>query len=177
MSEYVRTYLGLGSNLGDRLGFLRGAIGDLQRHPYIQLAAIASVYETEPVGYTAQGKFLNTVAAVDTTLAAEALLDVTQAIEKKWQRERTVRWGPRTLDIDILLYGTGTVQTERLTVPHPRMKERGFALLPLAELAPELVLPGTAESVSEHVQNVGGKEGVTLCATLSLAAEFGLSVG
>ncbi|MFS8580686.1 MAG: 2-amino-4-hydroxy-6-hydroxymethyldihydropteridine diphosphokinase, partial [Novibacillus thermophilus] len=117
MSE--RAYIALGSNVGDRLSYLRRALKALKEHPEIRLSALSSVYETKPVGLTEQADFLNMVAAVDTALSPHALLDVTQGIEQALHRRREIRWGPRTLDIDILLYGNVTMEGDRLTIPHP----------------------------------------------------------
>lgn len=169
--------MALGSNVGDRLNYLRRAVSALAGETTrVRVAALSSVYETKPVGLFSQPDFLNAVIAVDTNLPPEELLDVTQAIERTNGRCREVRWGPRTLDIDILLYGCSVYESKRLTVPHPRLKERAFVLLPLAELAPQLTVPGTKATVSELVQHVEGKEGVKRCQKMLLAAEFGLTV-
>lgn len=174
MSE--RAYLALGSNIGDRIGYLRRALAALEEQPKIRLAAVSSVYETKPVGFTNQADFINIVIAIDTSLEPDVLLDVTQHIEQMLHRKRDIRWGPRTLDIDIILYGEAVVTETELTIPHPRMVERAFVLVPLMELAPHLVVPGTGKSVSQLMENVAGKEGVQLCPTISLAGEFGLTV-
>ena len=173
MSE--RAYIALGSNVGDRLSYLRRALKALKEHPEIHLSALSSVYETKPVGLTEQADFLNMVAAVDTALSPHALLDVTQGIEQALHRRREIRWGPRTLDIDILLYGNVTMEEDRLTIPHPRMTERAFVLVPLAELGPDVDIPGTGRTVQQQVEHVKGKEGIQRCPTISLAAEFGLT--
>ncbi len=136
-------YLSLGSNLGDRKAQLRQAVQLLSQHPAIFNIRISSIYETAPVGYTDQGLFLNLTVQLQTTLAAVELLDSCQEIEKLLHRERLIRWGPRTVDLDILLYNQQTIDTERLTVPHPRMHERAFVLVPLQELMPTLVVPET----------------------------------
>jgi 2-amino-4-hydroxy-6-hydroxymethyldihydropteridine diphosphokinase len=106
-----------------------------------RVVAASSVYETAAVGGPAQGDYLNQVVALDTSLAPHRLLNALQEIEKSLGRRRTVRWGPRTLDLDLLLYGESEIDDEELIVPHPRMEERRFVLEPLAELAPELRLP------------------------------------
>lgn len=138
----VLAYLGLGSNLGDRAAHLRRARELLAATPGVSLAGASAVYETEPVGRTDQPPFLNQVLAVRTRLAPAALLERAQAVEAALGRVRGERWGPRVIDVDILLYGEMVVRRPDLEIPHPRLAERAFALVPLAELAPELVLPG-----------------------------------
>ena len=136
-----RAYVGLGSNLGDSLGVLRGATARLAGLGAV--LAVSPVYETDPVGYEDQPAFLNAVVLLDTTLEPEALLDGLLAIEAEFHRERTVRWGPRTLDLDLLWYEGVTRTDQRLTLPHPRAHERAFVLRPLADLEPELPLAGS----------------------------------
>ncbi|HET6850045.1 MAG TPA: 2-amino-4-hydroxy-6-hydroxymethyldihydropteridine diphosphokinase [Gaiellales bacterium] len=136
-----RAYVGLGSNLGDSLGVLRGATARLAGLGAV--LAVSPVYETDPVGYEDQPAFLNAVVRLDTTLEPEALLDGLLAIEAEFHRERTVRWGPRTLDLDLLWYEGVTRTDQRLTLPHPRAHERAFVLRPLADLEPELPLAGS----------------------------------
>lgn len=137
----VTVYVGLGSNLGDRTQHLIDACTTLQQHPAITLEAVSSLYHTAPVGVTAQDWFLNAVARLQTTLSPQALLCVTQAIERRLGRVVTFRWGPRVVDIDLLLYDALHVQTPSLTIPHAALHERRFVLVPLAELAPNLQLP------------------------------------
>lgn len=137
----ARVYLGLGSNMGDRQKELEFALDSLRNHPTITLAKVAPVIETDPVGYLEQDRFLNTVAEIETELDPYALLDALQQIEQEAGRVRTVRWGPRTLDIDILLYDDLVLDDPDLTIPHPRMQEREFVLSPLAEIAPNLPVP------------------------------------
>lgn len=132
-------HLALGSNLGDRLAFLQGAVTTLAATPGITVAAVSRVYETAPVGGPEQGRYLNAVVAVDTDLTAAGLLTLAQRLEDEAQRVRAERWGARTLDVDVLLVGDERVDTPDLTVPHPRMRERGFVLAPLADVAPDLV--------------------------------------
>jgi 2-amino-4-hydroxy-6-hydroxymethyldihydropteridine diphosphokinase len=133
----VRAFLSLGSNLGDRHRYLRDAISLLSHD--MDVLSISPLYETAPVGGVVQDDFLNVVVEVDTTLSALELLDRCQAAEADANRVRLVRFGPRTLDVDILLYGDSAITSERLIVPHPRMFERRFVLAPLRDLAPELV--------------------------------------
>jgi 2-amino-4-hydroxy-6-hydroxymethyldihydropteridine diphosphokinase len=137
-------YLGLGSNMGDRTQHLVDACGTLHRHPAIMVQAVSSLYHTAPVGFTAQDWFLNAVACLYTTLRPPALLSVTQATERRLGRVTTLRWGPRAIDIDILLYDTLQIHTQYLTIPHAALPERRFVLVPLAELAPDVQLPSGA---------------------------------
>ena len=130
----VRTYLSLGSNLGDRRAHLRQALDSLP-----DLVAVSPVYETDPVGGPDQGPYLNVVARLDTAVAPRRLLAICHRIEANAERVRAERWGPRTLDVDIIWMEGVTMNDERLTIPHPRWRERKFVLVPLRELAPELV--------------------------------------
>ena len=135
----TRAHLALGSNLGDRLGFLRTAVHALGATAGITVTAVSQVYETAPVGGPEQGPYLNAVVAVDTDLSAAQLLAVAHRLEDEAGRVRAARWGARTLDVDVLLVGNERVDTPELTVPHPRLAERGFVLAPLADVAPDLV--------------------------------------
>lgn len=137
----MRVYLGLGSNLGDREAHLRKAILRLA-DAGLPPQAVSTVYETEPQGKTDQDWFLNCVVAADTEWTPERLLAVVREIEEAAGRRRVVRWGPRVLDVDILLYGERRIQTSDLEVPHPRLHERAFVLVPLCEVAPDVVIPG-----------------------------------
>lgn len=141
-AQPVIAYLGLGANLGDRADNLRRAVALLAATPGIRLRRLSSVYETEPVGYRDQPRFLNQVAEVETDLAPQALLACARAVEAALGRTRGVRWGPRTMDVDILLYDEVSLAEPDLVLPHPRLTERAFVLVPLAEIAPALVLPG-----------------------------------
>lgn len=137
-----KTYLSLGSNLGDRKGYLRAALKILGAHKDIKVLKASSVYETEPEGKIPQRKFYNLVAEIETILAPEELLEVCQLIERLLKRKRQVPQGPRTIDVDILLYGDAVVARDNLIIPHPRLHLRAFVLAPLAEIAPHLKLPG-----------------------------------
>ena len=137
MSEHA--YLGLGSNLGDRAAMLQLAIDDLAAADGVTVVAVSGVYETAPVGGPEQDDYLNAVVAIDTRLDARELLHVAQGIEQHAGRVRTVRWGPRSLDVDVLLVGDARVDEPDLQVPHPRLAERGFVLAPLRDVAPERV--------------------------------------
>lgn len=134
-----RAYLGLGSNLGDRLANLQGAVDGLAATPKVDVVAVSAVYESAPVGGPAQPDYLNAVAVVETSLRPRALLEVARRLEAAAERVRFERWGPRTLDVDLLLVGSERVDEPDLQVPHPRMWARAFVLAPLAEVAPERV--------------------------------------
>lgn len=137
-------YLGLGSNVGDRRAHLAHALDRLDAA--FGLTGVSGVYETDPVGYRDQPRFLNLVARLRTDLAPRALLDRLRAIERERGRERTFKNAPRTLDIDLLLYGDRVIDQEGLRVPHPRMTERSFVLVPLLELDPELTHPVSGQA-------------------------------
>jgi 2-amino-4-hydroxy-6-hydroxymethyldihydropteridine diphosphokinase len=138
----TRAYVGLGANLGPREVTILRAVDLLALADGISVLEVSQLRETEPVGLVDQPAFLNGVVAVDTTLDARALLETLLEIERELGRVRTERWGPRTIDLDLLVFGQETIDEPGLTVPHPRLGERRFALEPLAELAPELVVPG-----------------------------------
>jgi 2-amino-4-hydroxy-6-hydroxymethyldihydropteridine diphosphokinase len=127
-------YISLGTNMGDRENFLREAIEELGQHPSIQLQSVSSIYETDPVGFVDQPNFLNLVVKIFTNLSPQELLEVTQSIENQLGRKREVRWGPRTIDLDILLYNQENIETDQLRIPHPRIFERSFVLIPLKEI-------------------------------------------
>jgi len=139
-----RAYVGLGSNLGDRERTLRGAVEALARHPEVEVAAVSTLVETDPVGLLDQPRFLNGVAALETELPPRALLDLLLAVERRFgrRREGVPPGGPRTLDLDLLLYGAAEIDEPGLRIPHPRLGERAFVLAPLAEVAPGLEVPG-----------------------------------
>ena len=137
----VRCYIGLGSNLEEPRQQVLQALEELAQLPASKLVDASSLYRSDPVGPPGQPDYINAVACLETTLEAHALLDQLQAIEQAHDRVRKIHWGPRTLDLDLLLYGDDTISTERLTVPHAFMTERSFVLWPLAEIAPATVLP------------------------------------
>ncbi len=149
-------YLSLGSNQGDSQRLLADAVAGLDVLLGCRVVARSSLYRTAPVGFTDQPDFLNQVIAVRTSLTPHQLLDATQRMERDAGRDRTVRWGPRTLDIDLLWYDGLRIQDERLEIPHPRVEERRFVLEPLAELAPGLILP-SGRAVGEALQTVRGQ--------------------
>lgn len=160
----VVAYLGLGSNLGDREGNLRRALELLSRK--LRLLNVSSLYETEPWGYKEQPKFINCAAAFATDLELDALLGFLKEVEQALGRKPTFRWGPRVIDIDILLFGDRVARTEYLEVPHPMLPERAFALVPLAEIAADIRHPVLGLTVQEMADRVSGKEGVRRLAPL-----------
>lgn len=131
-------YIALGSNIGKKETYLKEAVKKLHEHPEVQVELISSIYETTPVGYENQDDFLNMAVKITTSLRPEELLSLTQKIEQELGRTREVRWGPRTADLDILLYNRENIETEQLIVPHPRMYERLFVLVPMSEICPEI---------------------------------------
>jgi 2-amino-4-hydroxy-6-hydroxymethyldihydropteridine diphosphokinase len=144
-----RAYLGIGSNLGDRAAFLQGAVDGLGAADGVAVVAVSRVYETVPVGGPPQPDYLNAVVAVDTTLPPRGLLELARRLENAAGRERRERWGPRTLDIDVLIVGDERIDEPDLIVPHPRLRDRHFVLLPLRDLDPDRpevtgVMSGTA---------------------------------
>ncbi len=147
----VRAFLGLGSNLGDRRAYLRDAVDRLP-----DVVAVSPLYETDPVGGPpGQGAYLNCVVELRTSRSPRELLTVAQAAEAAAQRVRLQRWGPRTLDVDVLLVGDEEVTEPDLVVPHPRMWTRGFVLVPLGDLAPELVLGHLTSDLARGVRAAG----------------------
>jgi 2-amino-4-hydroxy-6-hydroxymethyldihydropteridine diphosphokinase len=149
-------YIGLGSNMGDRELLLRHALEKLEE-PDIHLLRTSSLYETEPIGLQEQAWFLNLVAEFETTLFPRQLLHRAQRVERELGRKRSVVNGPRTLDIDILLYGQTVMESDELTIPHPRYAERRFVLAPLAELDPKLRDPLTGHTVTEMLNALQGQ--------------------
>ena len=135
-------FVGIGSNLGDREDNLRRAVELLSVEDGVDVTAVSEIRETEPVGPVEQGAFLNGAVRIETDLGPRELLERLLAVEQRLGRVREERWGPRTIDLDLLLYGDEAVDEPGLTVPHPRLHERRFALEPLADLAPSLEIPG-----------------------------------
>ncbi len=137
-------FLGLGGNLGDPQASMAAALNDLDAYEAIRVVDVSSVYRTPPWGVTDQPDFLNAAAKLATSLPPRDLLDVCLAIERNLKRVRSERWGPRGIDLDILLYGTARIAEEGLSIPHPRMMERAFVLVPLLEIAPGLKVGGAS---------------------------------
>lgn len=155
-------YLSLGSNLGDREDHLRTA-GDLLKQR-IEISGVSSLYETDPVGVTDQPPFLNLVIRGITELSPRELLEFVKGIERDVGRRPTFRWGPRVVDIDILMLGDEVIEEPDLVIPHRELTKRAFVLLPLTEIAPDVVVPGAGMTVHELASKVRGREGVRLVA-------------
>lgn len=152
-SPLADVYVGLGSNLNDPLKQIHSALTALAHLPKTVLITASPLYQSDPMGPQNQPVFINAVAQLQTTLSPFELLDVLHQIEQRQGRQRTVHWGPRTLDLDILLYGQEQIATSTLVIPHDGLKERVFVLYPLADIAPDLILPdGTSLSalISQH---------------------------
>jgi len=148
--------LGLGGNIGDPEKAMTAALDRLAADPAIRIEAVSALYETPPWGKTDQPRFLNAAARVDTTLSPRRLLETILRVERDLGRDRTERWGPRTIDIDILLYGEIAVEEYGLTIPHPRLAERIFALAPLVDVAPQAAIDGTpAASILRTLDKTG----------------------
>jgi 2-amino-4-hydroxy-6-hydroxymethyldihydropteridine diphosphokinase len=144
----MQAFLMLGSNIGDRDRYLKEAVEAIANLEGSEVRRVSSVYETEPWGKKDQGMFLNQVVEVETELEPRELLTACQKIEKTLGRKREEHWGPRTVDIDILLYGESVIDEETIKVPHPHLSGRRFVLVPLAEVVPEVSIPGLGETVS-----------------------------
>lgn len=154
----VDAYIGMGSNLGDRLCHLRSALGLLRSRADLGVTRCSRVYQTRAWGLADQPDFLNAVVEVTTSLPPHDLLRVCLDIERALGRVRSVRWGPRTIDLDVLLYGQERISSDDLTVPHPSLERRVFVLAPLAELAPEAMLPSgrsVAQALADLAQDGG----------------------
>jgi 2-amino-4-hydroxy-6-hydroxymethyldihydropteridine diphosphokinase len=154
-----QAYIALGSNIEDRFTYLTNAINELNKHEEIKVVNISSIYETDPVGYTEQSPFLNMVASVMTTLTPHELLSECLQIELVLGRKREIKWGPRTVDLDILLFNQENMETDTLIIPHPRMHERAFVLIPLLEIASHL---SAAWLRDINIKELQEKEGVRL---------------
>lgn len=150
------SYLGIGGNIGDTKTSIKDTIELLKENENINVTKESSLYETEPVGYTDQDWFLNVVVEIETSLKPLELLRYCQYIENELKRERIIRWGPRTIDVDILLYEDYLSDSEVLTLPHPRMTKRAFAMVPLYEINKDLIING--QKIKDIVENLKGEE-------------------
>ena len=159
MKETI-AYLGLGANMEDREANLGKALDLLSAESGLRILRCSRIYETEPWGVADQPVFLNSVAEVATTLVPERLLDICKDVEGRIGRRPGIRWGPRLIDVDILLYGNHIVQLPHLEIPHPRLHLRAFALVPLAELAATVVHPTLGKTIEELASAVEGRDGV-----------------
>ncbi|MED3625270.1 2-amino-4-hydroxy-6-hydroxymethyldihydropteridine diphosphokinase [Neobacillus thermocopriae] len=155
-----KALIALGSNMGNRYDNILTAIKCLIKDEDIQLVNFSSLYETDPVGYEEQDLFLNMVIEVNTALEAMELLDRCLTIETELGRKREIKWGPRTIDLDILTYNQENMKTKNLTIPHPRMLQRAFVLIPLYEINPDFQLSGMDKSLEEWINELPDKEGV-----------------
>ncbi|MGP4042581.1 2-amino-4-hydroxy-6-hydroxymethyldihydropteridine diphosphokinase [Gracilibacillus sp. D59] len=157
-----KAYIALGSNIQPRLNYLEQAIKQLAEHDEIIIKDQSSVYETDPVGFVEQEQFLNMVIEIETDLDPIPLLNVCQSIERILGRKREIKWGPRTIDLDILVYNQENIETERLILPHPRLHERAFVLIPLAEINPFLYTAHLAQNITQLLARIPAqdKEGV-----------------
>jgi len=153
-------YIGMGSNTGDKLLRCREAISEILRIDHHRLLARSSFYKTKPVGYTAQDWFVNGVVKIETDLAAHELLQSLKGIEARMGRRETFRWGPRTIDLDLLFYDQDKVESDDLCLPHPRLHERQFVLIPLAEIDPGLKHPVFEKSIAELLESLREDQGV-----------------
>lgn len=147
----MRAFIGIGSNLGEREATVRAALEQLSQLPETTLLRVSSLYDSEPVGPEDQPDFVNAVAQLDTALTARQLLWNLALIEKRLGRVRSQRWGPRTIDLDLLFFGDQVIDDDDLRVPHPEITRRAFVLAPLAELEPGLLHPLTGQTVSAHL--------------------------
>ncbi|MFF2484482.1 2-amino-4-hydroxy-6-hydroxymethyldihydropteridine diphosphokinase [Paenibacillus sp. NPDC058071] len=168
-------YIALGSNMGDREELLRQAVERLNERPGIEVLRLSGLYETDPVGYTDQPAFLNMVIAVQTSLSPLELLRLQLEVEQILGRVRDIRWGPRTIDLDLLLYEDISMDDEELTLPHPRMMERAFVLVPLNDVLAQDDVRGEQVSEAAKAALRDGKEGITLWKTINWLKEFGHS--
>lgn len=153
------SYIALGSNQGNREDHLQTAIKEIEFISKIDVLKVSPIYETEPLGNTNQPPFLNMVIQIETTLTPLELLETTQKIENKGGRKRIEKWGPRTIDLDILLFNKENIVLETLEIPHPRLFERGFVLIPLKDIAPHLRL-NDGQAIDYYLHQLTDKEGV-----------------
>lgn len=151
-----KAYLGLGTNMGDKQAYLKEACKIISDNPNINIVKISKVYKTKAWGYTNQDDFLNICIEVDTNLSPEELLEVCHEVENKLNRVRVIRWGPRTIDVDILFFNNIISKDENLTLPHPRIKERAFVLIPLMDLNKELAIDN--KTISYYLSNLEKEE-------------------
>ncbi|MFC7061787.1 2-amino-4-hydroxy-6-hydroxymethyldihydropteridine diphosphokinase [Halobacillus seohaensis] len=154
----TRAYIALGSNMSQREQYLTEAIEQLDNHKKIGVIIQSEIYETAPVGFTDQNDFLNMVIEVETSLPPLALLDFCQKIERELGRKRVIKWGPRTIDLDILLYNQENMEDERLSIPHPHLHERAFVVVPLAEVNPEVYISSVHQRAQEVLEQLPEEE-------------------
>jgi 2-amino-4-hydroxy-6-hydroxymethyldihydropteridine diphosphokinase len=160
--EPATAYVGFGANVGDREEMIIQALVLLANSEHIKIGAVSSLYETEPVGYKHQAEFLNGVVEISTVTSPMELLNFLLIVEAKLGRTRRFRWGPRTIDLDILLFDGVVIDSEALTVPHPELANRRFVLEPLAELAPQARVPGSGKKVIELLKETSDTSNIRL---------------
>jgi 2-amino-4-hydroxy-6-hydroxymethyldihydropteridine diphosphokinase len=153
-------YIGIGSNIGDKINQCEKAISEILKVDHHKLLAKSSLFKTQPTGYTSQDWFVNGVIKIETDLEAHELLRKLKAIESQLGRTETFRWGPRTIDLDILFFDDAEIHTEELQVPHPSIQERQFVLIPLAEIDRYLIHPVLKKTVQELLNNIKEDQGV-----------------
>ena len=161
----VECYVGLGSNVGDRVGMIKQALAMMAAHPDITLGEASDLYLTRPWGNPDQPDFVNAVCRLETGLSPRELLQTLKAIETKLGRRGREKWGPREIDLDILLYGDDIIEDGTLKIPHPMMCRRAFVLVPLSSIAPDLIHPETGLKISEHLDAIVRK-GESECRSL-----------
>jgi 2-amino-4-hydroxy-6-hydroxymethyldihydropteridine diphosphokinase len=153
-------FIGIGSNVGDKISNCKRAIAEITQHEGNRLIAQSSLYKTEPIGYTQQDWFINCVIEIETNLTAYELLNVLEGIELSMGRKRSFKWGPRIIDLDILFFNQETIQCEELMVPHPELEKRAFVLVPLCEIAGDYIHPVLKQSISQLVAQLQGEQGI-----------------
>jgi 2-amino-4-hydroxy-6-hydroxymethyldihydropteridine diphosphokinase len=150
----VKAFVGLGSNLGERERNIRRAVDEIAALPFTKLITVSSLYDSEPIGDVEQPNFINAIALIETELQPRRLLWNLMLIEKRMGRVRTVRWGPRPIDLDVILYGKSVIEEDGLVIPHPEMEKRAFVLIPLLEIEPDLVHPRTKEPIRKLLKKL-----------------------
>jgi 2-amino-4-hydroxy-6-hydroxymethyldihydropteridine diphosphokinase len=168
-------YVGLGSNIGERESFLLQAIEWIDKHSSMKVLSCSNMYETAPVGFLEQPSFLNMVIRVSSLLTPKPMLAALMEAENVLGRTRLIRWGPRTIDLDLLLHGQNIVDSPDLTIPHPRMFERAFVMIPLNDVIGDERIPGFG-CISEALEKLDGKDEVKLWKKINWRSEFGLFV-
>jgi 2-amino-4-hydroxy-6-hydroxymethyldihydropteridine diphosphokinase len=153
-------YIGIGSNIGDKLNHCEKAISEISKTDRDKILSKSSFYKTKPIGYTSQDWFVNAVIKIETDLDAHELLQTLKAIESQLDRVETIRWGPRTIDLDILFFDNDEIHTEELQIPHPLIQDRQFILVPLAEIDRDLIHPVLKKTIQELLNNFEEDQGV-----------------